>query len=286
MNGHPQWDQRDLTELLSLEPVTASSWRSHVCDANIHGQVFVGQLLGQALWAAAQTCQGRCPTSLQVTFLNRAAPQQPVEFSVDTLRDGQRLSRRLMHGVQGDGLILSANAGFQVAQAEAPPRPARPRQMPPPESLPTLPQVCAHDLRQSRHLQLRCSKAPLLDIRPVPCSEDQASVNYWMRLVPPLAGEGVLHHAALAYMSCSWLPAELLSQSGTEVPDLHWQISTLNHSLWFHSQTLNTNDWLLFASEAVVDHGGRSLVRTHIYQSDGRLLASMAQDLLAVARTA
>lgn len=285
MNSHPQWDQRDLTELLSLEPVTGNSWRSFVCDANIHGQIFGGQLLGQALWAAAQTCQERYPASLQVTLLNRAAPQQSVEFSVDTLRDGHRLSRRLVHAVQGDGLILSANASFQEAQPETPPRQARPRQMPPPVSLPTLPQAYAHDLRHTRHFQLRCSKAPLLDIRPVPCSEGQASVNYWMRLVPPLAGERVLHHAALAYISCSWLPAELLSQPGTDAPGLHWQISTLNHSVWFHSQALDTNDWLLFSSEAVVGHGGRSLIRTHIYQSDGCLLASMAQDLLAVART-
>lgn len=284
MNNHRQWDQRDLTELLSLEPISGGSWRSYVCDANIHGQVSDSQLLGQTLWAAAQSCEGRRPASLQMTFLRSATPQQAVEFSSDTLRDGQHLSRRLVHGVQGAALVLSANASFQALQAEAAPVQPLPRLFPTPESLPALPLAIADDQPRNSHLQLRCSTMPLLDIRPIPSDEGHRDFGYWMRLVPPLDGEGVLHHAALAYLSGSWLPAHLSSPPDATAGQ-HCPVHALNHSLWFYSPTVDANEWMLFSSEVIAGSHNRSLAKTNIYRRDGRLIASMAQDLLAVART-
>jgi acyl-CoA thioesterase-2 len=292
VNSTWQWDQRDLTELLTLEPVGRASWQSYVCDTNVNGRVHGGQLLGQTLWAAAQTAEGRSPATLQMTFLQGAQPQESIEFSVESLQDGRRLSSRHIYGVQGTGLVLSANASFQVPQAHPgdPHRLAHP--VPAPENLPTLAEACEHHRQESEAMQLRFSVRPLLDIRPIPPEDrcesprDQRAVNYWIRLVQPLHREGYLHHAALAYLSASGLSTSIAQQHGMPDQWEHYYVSNLNHSLWFHSLDIDVTDWLLFVNEAVRSLSGRSLAMTHIYRRDGLLVASMAQDLLISSRNA
>jgi acyl-CoA thioesterase-2 len=292
VNSHWNWDQRDLTELLSLETVGNNTWQSYVCDTNANGRVYAGQLLGQALWAATQTVADRRPAMLQMTFLQGARPQESVEYSVETLQDGRRLSSRHVYGVQGTGLVMSANASFQVPQSGPQDTQRLLRQVPDPESLVTLSERSTSATQQSESLQLRVSAKPLLDIRlinPAVCLVSacgQRELAYWIRLNRPLSTEGCLHHAALAYMSGSWLSGNVASQQPPDEFGQHGYMSNLNHSLWFYSKDLDVTDWMLFVSETVRSLSGRSLVMTQIYQRDGLLVASMAQDLLISPRNA
>ena len=291
MNSGRRWDQRDLTELLTLEPAGQHNWHSYACDINANGRVYGGQLLGQALWAAAQTAPGRSPSMLQMTFLQGARPDDTIEYSVEALQDGRRLSTRHVYGVQGTGVVLSANASFQAAQSE-PGEPHRLQmQMPAPEGLPTLAELAEQYASDSAAVQLGFSGRPLLDIRLIhqDAFEQPAArrdIAYWVRLTQPLTAEGCLHHTALAYLSDGWLNASLAPAHG--MLDL-WQnhyVSNLNHTLWFHSLEINVNEWLLFVNDAVRSVSGRGLTMTHIYRRDGRLVASMAQDLLISPRDA
>src|ERR1044072_7184570 len=88
------WDQGDLTQLLSLEDGPQDTFRATVNDRNVNGRVYAGQLLGQALWAAAQTVQQRVPSTLQATFLQGARPEDTLESKVEVLQDGRRFSSR------------------------------------------------------------------------------------------------------------------------------------------------------------------------------------------------
>ncbi|MEN0108975.1 MAG: acyl-CoA thioesterase domain-containing protein [Pseudomonas sp.] len=284
-NGQ-HWDGRDLTELLTLEPSGQNGLRSYVSDSNVNGRIYGGQLLGQALWAAAQTVEGRSPSMLQMTFLQGARPQDSIEYSVEALQDGRRFSTRHLYGVQGTGLVCSAHASFQVTQSD-PGNPHRlARQVPEPDSLPTLAELAARYPQRSEAVQLRFSGRPVLDVRPVhpegyfeqPAAHTE--IAYWVRLNQPLSGEGCLHHAALAYMSDCWLNGSLAPPLGMLELWQRYYISNLNHSLWFHSLELNANEWLLFVNDAVRSLSGRGLALTHIYDRSGRLVASMAQDML------
>jgi len=292
VNGHWNWDQRDLTELLCLETIGDNTWQSYVCDTNANGRVYAGQLLGQALWAATQTVEDRPPGMLQMTFLQGARPQESIEYSVETLQDGRRLSSRHIYGVQGTGLVMSATASFQVPQSGPENTQRLLRQVPGPESLTTLAELTARFPIQSESLQLRSNAKPLLDIRlinPPVCIEsadEHGEVTYWIRMNQPVPSEGYLHHTALAYMSACWLNGNIAPQLSRDDLWQHYYVSNLNHSLWFHSVDLDVTDWLLFVNDAVRSLSGRSLAMTHIYQRDGRLVASMAQDLLISPHTA
>ncbi|TRX76629.1 acyl-CoA thioesterase [Pseudomonas mangiferae] len=281
-----RWDQRDLTELLTLEPNGERSFRSYVCDTNANGRVYGGQLLGQALWAASQTVSGRSPSMLQLTFLQGARPQDAIEFSVDSLQEGRRFSSRHVYGVQATGVVLSANASFQAEQRD----PGDPHRLkgdyPPPEDLPTLAELAARYPDRSEAVQLRFSGRPVLDLRPIhpegyferPAREP--TIAYWVRLSHPLPAEGCLQHAALAYLSDSWLNGSLAPPVGMFELWQRYYISNLNHTLWFHSLEIDVNDWLLFVNDAVRSLSGRGLASTHIYRRDGTLVASVAQDML------
>lgn len=291
MNSDWSWDQRDLTELLTLEPRGQHGWRSCVCDTNANGRVYGGQLLGQALWAAGQTAQGRTPGMLQMTFLHGARPQEAIEYSVEPLQDGRRFSTRHVYGVQGTGLVFSANASFQMAQADAEDPHRLQHEVPAPENLPTLAELSQRYRYDSEAVQLRFSARPVLDIRPVHPEgyfehpAQQREVCYWVRLNQALPTEGFLHYAALAYLSDSWLNASLAPRQGMLELWQNYYVSNLNHTLWFHRPVINVNEWLLFVNEAVRGLSGRGLATTKIYQRDGRLVASMAQDLLITPRT-
>ena len=288
MNG--EWDRQDLTELLTLEPIGERSWRSYVSEANTNGRIFGGQLLGQALWAAARTANGRCPAMLQMTFLKGARPQEALEYSIDALQDGRRLATRHIYAVQGTGMILSANASFQ----SLPEQPAVPQQwaqpLADPQSLPDLEQLAARYGSDTNELQARWQARAFLDIRPVAAQEylerrpSHSQVAHWMRLKPALGSKGALHHAALAYMSDAWLHACMAPTLGLLQLWQECYCSSLNHSLWFHQPHIDANDWLLFVCDWVPGAAGRHLITAHIYRRDGVRVASMAQDVLVSPR--
>lgn len=131
----------------------------------------------------------------------------------------------------------------------------------------------------------------LLDIRPVNPEAHRAgtaarnALDYWVRLLPPLTAEGCLHHAALAYLCDCWFNGALApTASAGDFWQQHY-VANLNHTLWFHTPEPACDDWLLFVSQATRSLAGRGLALAHIYRRDGRLIASMAQDLLISSRT-
>lgn len=280
------WDRGDLAELLALDLDGQNRYRSHACDVDASGQAYSGQLIAQALWAAAQSADQRSPSFLQTSFLNDARPLDTIEYSVEFLRDSRCFSNRHVYGVQGTGLVLSANATFQAANADSHRVYHLDRQVPSPESLPPLGELSVSHPHLCEAFRLRFIDQSILDVRPISAeagvemSGERHEIGFWVRLSQPLPGEGYLHHAALAYMSDCWLNRRLMPSPSVADPWQHFCVSHLNHSLWFHSPQIDANDWLLFLYEPVRNISGRGLVTTNIYQRYGRLVASMAQDVL------
>ncbi|MFK3800193.1 MULTISPECIES: acyl-CoA thioesterase [unclassified Pseudomonas] len=282
----PSWDQRDLAELLTLDSDGQNRFRSHVCDINVHGEVYGGQLLAQALWAAAQSVRARSPSVLQMTALQAAHTRNAVEFSVETLQDDSRFSYRHVYGVQGTGLIFSASVAFKQPERDLRQSSRFDVQVPDPESLPTLDQMVPSHDRRSACFQLRFTGNKVLDVRPIHAQASELTQTgpglegYWIRLSEALPDEGCLHHAALAYMSECWLTnLSPIAPAGLDRSPL-FSTRKLNHSLWFHSADINANDWSLFLHDPVRNDGVRDLVTTRIYRRNGQLLASLTQDIL------
>src|SRR5699024_7903518 len=83
----------------------------------LHGRVYGGQVLAQALLAAGRTMtDDRLPHSVHGYFLRPGDLEEPITFAVERLRDGRSFSARRTHAIQSGKPILSMITSFQAEQ--------------------------------------------------------------------------------------------------------------------------------------------------------------------------
>ncbi len=71
---------------------------------------------------------------------------------------------------------------------------------------------------------------------------------------------------------------------GRSVFDPKLQVASLDHAMWFH-RPVRADEWLLYAMDSPSSSGGRGFTRGALYDRDGRLVASTAQEGLIRPRT-
>jgi acyl-CoA thioesterase-2 len=138
-SARPGWDGDDLLALLVPEPDEAGVLTSRRTAANSNGAVFGGQLIGQALMAAAHGLSPKLAAhSLQLSFLAPGLTDKPLQFDVRRLLSGLNFTIQQVLGRQGERLVFSANVSFHRGETGPDFGPAPPHGVPGPESLPTL----------------------------------------------------------------------------------------------------------------------------------------------------
>src|SRR4051812_9941671 len=126
----------ELVQLLALERIEDRLFRGQSQDLG-WGQVFGGQVLGQALSAATQTVPSeRPPHSLHAYFLRPGDVTKPIVYAVDRARDGGSFTTRRVVAIQNGATILNLAASFQKPEEGFEHQDEMPA-APPPESLPT-----------------------------------------------------------------------------------------------------------------------------------------------------
>ena len=116
---HWRHETKDLADLQQLrarttrgEPVSRREPRHR------RAQVFGGQVLGQALTAAARApSTGRVVHSLHAYFLRRGDFNAPIVYEVDRSRDGHSFTNRRVIAIQHGEQIFNMTASFQVVEA-------------------------------------------------------------------------------------------------------------------------------------------------------------------------
>src|SRR5215208_3267640 len=103
----------DLVSLLGLERLDRDLFRGRSQDLG-WGPIFGGQVVGQALSAAAQTVGGgRIVHSLHGYFMRAGDVHGSIVYQIDRLRDGKSFSTRRVVAVQEGEAIFSLEASFQ-----------------------------------------------------------------------------------------------------------------------------------------------------------------------------
>src|SRR6187431_1541390 len=102
----------ELVALLSLERIEENLFRGQSQDLG-WGNVFGGQVLGQALSAAEQTVPEDRPVhSMHGYFLRTGDARKPIVYEVDRIRDGKSFTTRRVVAVQSGHAIFSMSASF------------------------------------------------------------------------------------------------------------------------------------------------------------------------------
>jgi acyl-CoA thioesterase-2 len=98
-----------------------------------------------------------------------------------------------------------------------------------------------------------------------------------MRAAGRLPDDPVVHAAMLAYMSDVSLLHPVLVRHGVSFALDPVMGASLDHALWFH-RDLRADEWLLYDAQSPSASGARGLAVGRLFASDGRLVASVAQE--------
>ena len=273
----------ELIELLSLERLEDKLFRGQSRDIGTK-YVFGGQVLGQALSAAQATVQGgRAAHSLHAYFLRAGDIEHPIVYDVDCTRDGSSFSVRRVSAIQHGKVIFFCAASFQGQEAgvehqlsmpEVPqPEDIEPAPAVPAEVMATLPPKVQRWLSRRGPFEFR-HVYPRDELNPPKRPPFQ---QVWFRLTEPVGDAPELHHALLAYASDFQLLGTANYPHGISYYQPNVQMASLDHALWFH-RPFRADDWLLYSIDSPSAQNSRGLARGQIFNRQGQLVASTAQE--------
>ncbi len=278
---------QDLVSLLDLEALELNLFRGQSRDLG-GKSVFGGQVIGQALVAASRTVETSVPHSLHAYFLRPGDMALPIVYEVERLRDGNSFTARRIQAVQNGKPILAMIASFQKQEDGLEHQVAMP-DVPPPEKLqtlrehydawtdefPDLPERIYHSLMRELAIEFKPVN-PWNPLKPVVDTPRQA---YWFRAAGKLPDNPMLHRCVLAYASDFNLLSTALRPHGQSWFSSHMAVASVDHALWFHRDA-RVDDWLLYSMDSPTAQGARGLSRGQIFDRQGRLVASVAQENL------
>ena len=271
-----------LLSILDLEPLEHNVFRGSSPDTGWQ-RVFGGQVIGQALVAAARTVEGRIAHSLHAYFMRPGEPRVPILYEVERLRDGKSFTTRRVTAIQHGQAIFSMEASFQVEEAGLEHQIKMP-DVPRPEDLPSEADIARLYLKGApQSVRRYWERERLIEIRPVDLRhflsrEALEPTQYvWVKTTGPLPDDPEIHRCVLAYASDMTLLDTALYPHGRIVFDPDLQAASLDHALWFH-RPFRADEWLLYAEDSPSASGGRGFNRGNLFSRDGRLVASVAQE--------
>lgn len=267
----------ELISILDLDPVGEDIFHGHTPHAAT-GRIYGGQVIAQALAAAYRTVDDRVCHSLHTYFIRGGDPRIPITLKVERVRDGGSFTMRRVVALQHDKQIFNFSASFQAleegSQHQAP-MPA----VPAPEGL-----MDTDELRDAAGETARGRMWPV-EVRPVdplPPGKPPAMApvqTVWFRARGTLGDDPVTHQCALAYATDMTLCDTALRPHAIDWNAGKLQLASLDHVLWFHHPSDFTG-WHLYVQDSPAASGGRGLSRGAIYDAEGRLVASAAQEAL------
>lgn len=272
VNRFPVWgDQADLLRLLQAEPAGAGRFIAPGYHERTRNVVEGGQLLGQAVVAAARTVTDQRVTWASMTFARAARFDEPVELTVDVWKKGRTFSSISVRSEQGGALVAP---GLVLAGREAP---DTIRDRAPMPDVPG-PQDCVpYDMgvtgRGVRIVDGAYSPDPDRVGPPV--------IQAWLRFRDD-PGDPALRQALVVQASTHWtIAAAMRPHAGFGERDAHQALSTgiLAVNVAFHDVGA-LDGWLLYDNSAT--WSGRGLVhgRGTVFGEDARMVASYSVEAM------
>jgi acyl-CoA thioesterase-2 len=271
------YNTEEILRLLQLDATGPDNFRgqSHFMGSP---NVFGGQVLGQSLYAAVRTVDGRRPHSMHAMFLLPGNHRLPIDYEVERVRDGGSFSTRRVVAFQEGKRIFVMSASFQAEEHGLSHQKAMPDDTDPESLAPSVPRW--------RDMPGSAGRA----FRPVPVdfrSREDGDLfsthttvparQVWTRAPVDMKDDPLMHEALFAYVSDYGLLWTSLQPHGVRMGDPRLQIASLDHTIWFH-RPFRMDSWLRFEMDSPNASGGRGLTLAHVYDSQGALVATLAQE--------
>jgi acyl-CoA thioesterase-2 len=271
-----------LIDLLDLEPIEVNLFRGRSPQDGWQ-RVFGGQVLGQAMVAAARTVVGRPAHSFHAYFLRPGDPKVPILYDVDRIRDGTSFTTRRVVAIQHGRAIFTLSASFQVDEPGLEHQIEMP-DVPGPEGL-----MNEVELRQKyagripEQFRATFLRERPIEVRPIEPIDEFAPEKrppfqkVWFRAVDALPDDRALHQCVLAYASDLTLLDTSNLPHGVSWWSEKFQTASLDHAMWFH-RPFRADEWLLYAQDSPRASGARGFNRGSVFTRAGELVASVTQE--------
>ena len=268
----------DVDLLLSLvrpERRADGSWVNRAPE--LWGEVvFGGMGLAMTIGAACGDApDGNRLHSLHAHFLRPVRGGEEITFRTEVVKAGRTFALHQVTASQGDRPCLTAACSF-TADVEGEgvdvyDVAGLPDDVPQPDDLPPPPPSPDGEDDDAGPWEVRwLGPSPLR-----PDGTRESTHRHWFRVARPLDDDVHLHIALLGYAT-DW--------TGTGGRPLHLDGDTtgmisLDHAAWFH-RPARADEWLLQDVQALVNAGGRGTLRGVLRDTAGRIVASVAQEML------
>ncbi|MDF1764197.1 MAG: acyl-CoA thioesterase II [Oleibacter sp.] len=247
--------------------------------------LFGGQVMGQSLTAAMQTLSDEewGVHSLHVYFLLPGTVTDPLQFDVERVRDGRSFSTRQVKASQNGRVILTMMCSFQQWEAGFDHQAPMP-EVKGPDGIPSQVELARmfQDFFPERVRDIYTADKPIemrvLDPVNIFAPQKKDPVKYvWLKATDQLPDDTDLHCALLAYASDFNLLPTSLHPHAKSYGQKDMIIASLDHSVWFH-RPFRMDEWLLYAIDSPNASGGRGFCRGQVFNQQGELVASVAQE--------
>jgi len=271
----------ELLELLDLEPLDDNLFRGRNPPESwpFRTRVFGGQVLAQALVAAQRTVD-IAAHSMHAYFLLAGDPSVPILYEVERVRDGRSFATRRTVAIQHGRPIFIMSVSFHREEPGLDHQLDLEGEVPAPEEVPGVGELAAEVIdalpAPVRDYWLRPRP---VELRPIGLGERRSVPRrmVWFRAADRLPDAPELHRAVLAYATDMTLLEATTVVHGTSVLGGTIQAASLDHALWIH-RPFRADGWLLYVQDSPSASGARGFARGLIYDREGRLVASAAQE--------
>lgn len=275
---------RSFASLLDVEPCGKDRFVSTAHRENFKQTLFGGQVLAQALVAASKTVNNMSIHSLHAYFIRAGSSLEPIYYDVERMRDGHSISNRSVKAVQGNTTIFYLSASFHILETGFEHQIAMPADIPSPETLMQSHAASQHSPEYGEENSDDQNAASPFVIVPIPenvftsLDTHKPEAYFWLKTATALAPEPRLHKAALAFASDLGLLATAVLPHPTSLFSPNIMAASIDHAMWFHSSTLNINDWVLCHTHSPWAGNARGFSTASIFDRNGKLLASTTQE--------
>lgn len=273
----------DIPSLLSLESLGNDKFLSLYNEENSSSTLFGGQLVAQALVAADATVEDQTVHSLHGYFCRSGRIDERVEYQVEHVRDGKRISNRRVTATQSGRMLFVMSCSYKTALDGF--------EHQRPMAIPFEPEKALDlgDIIRQRRADLLASIPQLRNQHVEWRVPEEAGFlrkggaprrHYWLRVPASSTVDNPdVHRAILAYLSDFLLPGAPLVPHTDPMPGPHLTVASLDHAIWFH-RDVRCDDWLFFDTHSPNARGSVNLTQGYVYNRSGELLATIAQETL------
>ncbi|KAI5898592.1 Thioesterase/thiol ester dehydrase-isomerase [Schizophyllum commune H4-8] len=288
-----------ISTALEVEQIDVNLYRSKSLWMPAYARgVFGGQVISQALVSATNSVDPAFGLhSLHCYFLTSASPATPVLYTVERVRQGRSYVTRVVKASQKGHIVFVMMCSFQKPEPWQPQYQWTMPEVPPPEQcvleeeryrqrandpgLNAKARAYLSDLaveREHSPIAIKIAKERIM-------REDGSSqYAYWFqaRNIPDY--ETAYQKCILGYLSDLRLigtVAQTLGLKGYAMATGAQALgmsSTIDHSIYYYSDSLDCGDWLLYVMTASRAASGRGVAHGQLYTRDGTLVAITAQE--------